>query len=315
MADEVSRTILKIVAQCGWKNLRGRKWRLLVMVMGERVFKFFKIKEAAKVLGCSRRTVERLLVEGWLVAPVGRPNSRESGRISEKSVFQLMIIDCLSHFPTKTLKEFKNDRKHFSRLLRQIKNPKCLSTIEEAGSTPVDGSSKLLPKVNEPHRCVNHDFAAEHQFSFGWIARQLVKGDPALRDDLVQEMSLAVLEHHESESCEYLLKLAENRALNFLRYEAQRGRMSLNEAQQESPAVEAKLENLKSLIETLVTRGVPREWIDEVLGGHEEHHPCPHWLGREKTAAEPVAPGGTREEGNRSTRRQNETENGLADAG
>jgi hypothetical protein len=271
---------------CYWKNLRGRKWRLLVMVMvmGER---FFKIKEAAKVLGCSRATVYRLLDEGWLKRPAGWTKMDSSARVGEKSVFQLMIIDCLSHFPPKTLKDFKNGRKNFSRLLSQIANPKCLSTIEEAGSTPADGSSKSLPKNDKPHRCVNHDFAAEHQFSFGWIARQLVKVDPALRDDLVQEMSLAVLLHNEPESCEYLLQLAENRAKNFLRYEAQRGRMSLNEAQQECPAVEAKLENLKNLIETLVQRGVPREWIDEVLRQFE-----------------PQGTGG-----------QNELESDLADAG
>jgi hypothetical protein len=35
-------------------------------------------------------------------------------------------------------------------------------------------------------RCLHHDFAEQHQLSFGWRARQLARGGPAMQDDLVQ---------------------------------------------------------------------------------------------------------------------------------
>jgi DNA-directed RNA polymerase specialized sigma24 family protein len=235
--------------------------------MGER---HFSVEEAAEILGCGQSTVYRMLTEGWLKRPSGWVKMNGSARVAEKSVFQLMIFDCLSHFPTKTLKEFKNGRKNFSRLFSQIDAPERFSKVEETGATPEIASLSVLQKNNEERRCLHHDFAAEHQFSFGWIARQLVKGDPALRDDLVQEMSLAVLQYGKPACCEYLLQLAENRAIDYLRYEERRGMMSLGEAQQQGDTFEAKMATLKGLIETLVTRGVPREWIDEVLGERAE---------------------------------------------
>lgn len=234
--------------------------------MGER---FFTIKEAAKILGCCRATVYNLLAKGWLNRPSGCSKLDRTARVSEKSVFQLMIFDCLSHFPTKTLKEFRNGRKNFSRLLSKIDEPNRFSRVERTGATPDAASANFLPK-NNAQRCLHYDFAAEHQFSFGWIARQLVKDDAALRDDLVQEMSLAVLAYDKAANCEYLLQLAENRAIDYLRYEELRGMMALSEAQMESDSFEAKMANLKSLIETLTQRGVPLEWIEEVLGGRLE---------------------------------------------
>ena len=231
--------------------------------MGER---FFDVKETAKILGCSTRTVQRLLADGWLKGPVGRPKKDVRALISEKSVFQLMIYDCISHFPIKVLREAKSGRTIFAGLSRQIEDANCLS-IDEGTGAAAQGPGSLPQQDNEPpKKCLHHDFAAEHQFSFGWIARQLVKDDPALQDDLVQEMSLAVLEHKKPASCEYLLQLAENRAKNYLIYEASRGMLPLCEAREESDSLEAKMESLRHLIESLIKRGVPAEWIEEVLG-------------------------------------------------
>jgi hypothetical protein len=228
--------------------------------------RFFKIKEAATVLGCCRRTVERLLAEGWLNRPCGGSKLDRTARVTQKSVFQLMIYDRLSHFPIKTLKEYKNGRKNFSRLLRQTANANRFSRVEGTGVTPDDASANSLPKKSD-QKCLHHDFAAEHQFSFGWIARQLVPNDAlGLQDDLVQEMSLAVLEYGKPANCEYLLQLAANRAIDYLRYEETRGMMPLNEARGLSDSFEEKMESLRNLIDSLITRGVPEEWIDEVLG-------------------------------------------------
>jgi DNA-directed RNA polymerase specialized sigma24 family protein len=244
--------------------------------MGER---FFSIEQAAEILGCSRTTVYRLLAEGWLKRPAGWTKMESSARVGEKSVFQLMIFDCLSHFPIKTLKEFKNGRKNFSRLLSQTADANRFSKFEGTGTTPENVSSTSLPKNDEQKRCLHHDFAAEHQFSFGWLARQLVKDDPALRDDLVQEMSLAVLQYEKPANCEYLLQLAENRAIDYLRYEERRGMMPLNEAQHESDTFESKMANLRHLIEALTHRGVPQEWIDEILGERLDEGPSEFEMG------------------------------------
>jgi DNA-directed RNA polymerase specialized sigma24 family protein len=164
------------------------------------------------------------------------------------------------------LREFRKGRKNFARLLSKITEPKRFSTIEGPGGHPDAGSSSSPPK-NSGQKCRHHDFAAEHQFSFGWIARQLLPNDAfALQDDLVQEMSLAVLAYDKPANCEYLLQIAENRAIDYLRYEALRGMLSLDEAREMSDSVEQKMESLRNLIEALIERGVPREWIDEVLG-------------------------------------------------
>src|SRR4051794_40740152 len=114
---------------------------------------------------------------------------------------------------------------------------KPLSIDEEEGKA--DPSPYPLPQGEREHnsherkRCPHHEFAEQHQFSFGWRARQLAPDDPALQDDLVQEMSLAVLEYGEAASSEFLLELANNRAIDYLRYEAARGKMSLKGAARE----------------------------------------------------------------------------------
>jgi hypothetical protein len=200
------------------------------------------------------------------------------------------------------LKEVKKGRKRFSEIFSQTPQAKCLSKNEGQGSEPSteipakesngdssfcplpqkenhssDGSSSnaLLQGEREDNckgndderkRCLHHDFVARHQFSFGWRARQLAKGDPALQDDLTQEMSLAVLQYEKPASFEFLFKLAENRAKNYIRYEVLRGTISLDEARRPSDAVAAKIGSLNAFIEELLRRGVPAEWIDEVLG-------------------------------------------------
>jgi len=137
-------------------------------------------------------------------------------------------------------------------------------------SAATNASLDSPPKNDELKRCLHHDWAAEHQFSFGWCARQLAPGDPALQDDLVQEMSLAVLEYEKAASFEYLFELATNRAKDFLRYEERRGMMPLSEARQVNDSFMEKMASLKMLIEKLTRRGVPAEWIEELLGEEQD---------------------------------------------
>jgi hypothetical protein len=58
--------------------------------------------------------------------------------------------------------------------------------------TPREGERGERNGHNET-RCLHHDFAERHQFSFRWRAWQLAPNDAAMQDDLVQEMSLAAL--------------------------------------------------------------------------------------------------------------------------
>jgi hypothetical protein len=234
-------------------------------VMGER---YFEVERAARILECTPRTVQRMIADGWLNGPPASRMNCESARVSEKSLFQLMIIERLSRLPIRTLREFKNRRKNFVRMLRQIAKPKRFSSIEgavEAVENTSSRSNELAGGTPATHR-LHEKVAVERQFSFGWLARQLAPGDPSLQDDLVQEMSLAVLEYEKPANFEYLFELAKNRAIDFLRYEGRRGMISLREARQESDTFATKMNSLQNLIQKLTYRGVPLEWIEEVLG-------------------------------------------------
>ena len=82
----------------------------------------------------------------------------------------------------------------------------------------------------------------------------------------MQEMSQAVLEYEKEASFEFLFELATNRARNYLKYEACRGMASLDEAREVSDKRAEKVASLNAFIDELLQRGVPMEWIDEVIG-------------------------------------------------
>ncbi len=90
--------------------------------------------------------------------------------------------------------------------------------------------------------------------------------DRAMQDDLVQEMSLAVLEYDKPASVEFLFELATNRAKNYIKYEACRGTLSLVEAQEVSDKRAEQRASLEEYIRNLLRDGVPQYWIDEVIG-------------------------------------------------
>jgi len=236
---------------------------------------FFTVEEAAGVLECSRRKVYRLLADGWLKGPHGGTNQWRRARLSKKSVFQFLIYDFINHVPGRVLREFKNCRKNFARFSCQNSEANRFSSIEEGSGAPsaTDPSPYPLPQgegENNGERQkppLHFEFAEKHQFSFGWRARQLAPDDFALQDDLVQEMSLAVLMYDKPASFAFLFELAQNRAIDYLRYEAARGTMSLSEARHSSDGLAEKMASLNEFIERLLRRGVPQEWIDEVLGG------------------------------------------------
>ena len=79
-------------------------------------------------------------------------------------------------------------------------------------------------------------------------------------------MSLAILEYNHPASFEFLFELATNRAKNYLKYEVARGTLSLSHARHVSDSLAEKMASLQALIDQLMQRGVPAEWIEEVLG-------------------------------------------------
>jgi len=234
----------------------------------------FTVEEAAGILGCERRLVYELIAAGWLARPSGGSKKETGGRVTRKSLYQFVIVDRLRGLPPRTLKELQKQRKLFEKSECTKREANCLSIVEGEGSATgtIDPSPYPLPQGEGENngerqkRRMHHAFAERHQFSFGWRARQLAPNDPAMQDDLVQEMSLAVLEFNQPASFEFLFELATNRAKNFIKYEATRGMVSLSQVRHVSDKVVEKMASLNVFIDELLQRGVPAEWIEEVIG-------------------------------------------------
>jgi DNA-directed RNA polymerase specialized sigma24 family protein len=163
----------------------------------------------------------------------------------------------------------RNARKNFGRIFSQITEANRFSKVEGRGDSP-EAQRPAVQNNPERKRCLHHEFVEQHQYSFGWRARQLAPGNPAMQDDLVQEMSLAALEYNEPANFEFLFELAGNRAIDYLRYEAARGMMPLSEAREASDQCAEQMSNLHAFIGELLERGVPKEWIEEALGARLE---------------------------------------------
>ncbi len=84
------------------------------------------------------------------------------------------------------------------------------------------------------------DAAVRLQGKFRWLAARLATKNPHLQDDLVQEMSVAVLECSGDNTDSFYCVRAESRALDYLEYERRRGMKSLEELKEE-PAIPNKL--------------------------------------------------------------------------
>ncbi|HYG78554.1 MAG TPA: hypothetical protein VEK08_26380 [Planctomycetota bacterium] len=227
---------------------------------------YLSVELAARILCCGERTVQRLIANGWLRGQPGKPNKAWCARVSEKSLYQLLVIDRLNSLPQRLWSSLRNHEKKFERKSRQSENANRLSMFEGEAQGPAHQCSQPNERPDQSRRCLHHDFAEQHQFSFGWKARQLAPGDPALQDDLIQEMSHAVLEYDQPASFEFLYELATNRAIDYLKYEAARGMLPLSAARYMSSTISERMESVQAFIDELLERGVPAEWIEEVLG-------------------------------------------------
>ncbi|HYG77090.1 MAG TPA: hypothetical protein VEK08_18945 [Planctomycetota bacterium] len=232
---------------------------------------YISVERAARILCCGERTVQRMIASGWLKGQPGKPNKAWCASVSVKSLYQLLIVDRLNMLPQRLWRSLHYHEKILERKSRQIESAKHLSINEEQRKS-LNPSPYPLPlgerenNDSERTRCLHHDFAELHQFSFGWKARQLAPGDGALQDDLIQEMSLAVLEYDQPASFEFLFELATNRAKMYIRYEVARGMLPLSAARYMSSSLAERMESVQAFIDQLIERGVPVEWIEEVLG-------------------------------------------------
>ncbi|HYF51694.1 MAG TPA: hypothetical protein VEJ63_19925 [Planctomycetota bacterium] len=210
-----------------------------------------KVAAAAKLLHCSNQTVRNLFAQGWL-------DGTQKGKlilIATKSVFQYIVLYRASRMRITTFKRWRKRRQNPERFSPKDKDAKCLSIDERTVDVDVAKSAPLHAEA-----------VASHQFSFGWFAHLLAPHDLALQDDIVQEMSLAVLQYNKPASFEYLFELAKSRAQNYLRYEMQRGMIGLDELQSRSDTKDAALESFDVFVDSLIAEGIPLEWIEEVLG-------------------------------------------------
>ena len=227
----------------------------------------FTVEEAASIMNCDRATVYRLVADGWLSGVAGRPNNPGSARVSKKSLYQFLIVDRLSLYPKRVLKKMTR-QKNFENNSSQ--SP-IANRFNSKGADTADASRDLTQvegknNSSKPVRCLHHDFVEQNHKFFRRRARQLATGDRAFQDDLVQEMALAVLQYDKEASPELLFVLAENRAMDYIRYEAARGMLSLEQAQHVSDQSAEKIASLNQFIDELKQRGVPHEWIEEVIG-------------------------------------------------
>ena len=230
----------------------------------------FTVEEAAELLDCTPRTIRNLLAKGWLAAPVGRPGSEDFARISEKSLFQFALFKRVSHLPDKVLDHLRNGRKIFQRYFGKRANANRFYNQREDEAGPSEQAAnptgRGAPSTDPKKRSLHHDFVEQHYKHFRKRARQLQPDDRAIQDDIVQEMCLAVLEYDKQASPAFLFTLASNHAMDYLRYEACRGWKSLDEAREYSDKLAEQTAGLESYIDTLLQGGMPKVWIEEVLG-------------------------------------------------
>jgi hypothetical protein len=201
-----------------------------------------------------------LVAQGRLKGRAGKPNNAASARVSEKSLFQFLFGDHLNHCSDMVFRGLKTGLKKVEINSGQIAKANCFfpnGRAQREGRGERNGRSKT--------RCLHHDFAERHQFSFRWRAAQLAPRDAAMQDDLVQEMSLAALEYDKPADFDFLFELATNRAKNYLKYEASRGMLPLDAARYSRDPHAEETASLERLIENLMESGVPAAWIEEAL--------------------------------------------------
>ena len=120
-------------------------------------------------------------------------------------------------------------------------------------------TSKPRGKLSKPATA-----AVELGGSFRYFARRFAPKDLALQDDLVQEMSLAVLACEQSANRSFFITRAKSKALNYLEHERLRGMTSLSEVTCRQQAEQPVRDD--ALLKLLKMAGIPVAVIARGLG-------------------------------------------------
>jgi len=254
---------------------------------------YISVDDAAAALGVTPMTVRNLIYEGWLQAKcevkqrkMNKKKIRKKWLVSTKSVFQYQFATSLTRKEIITYRRWKLRRRKKSKFSAKdrIANCSCSSErqgcVDNAAATPPptpslkgrgtgaapSGSEPPQTPPAEPSEQIEpREAAVRFQFSFGLYARRLAPFDAALRDDLVQEMSLAVLQAPNAGSRGYFLQRAWWRALNYVEYERVRGMTGLEEIEQRKERRDGVWLAFEEKMREIVERGIPYEWIEEIL--------------------------------------------------
>src|SRR5436190_106319 len=97
----------------------------------------FTIQEAANIMDCKKSWIYELLADGWLCKPPDGTEKKKGGQVTQKSLFQFMVVDRLSRMPKRTLKMLKNNYQQFEKIFSTNAEASCLFTNE--GTSKEDG--------------------------------------------------------------------------------------------------------------------------------------------------------------------------------
>jgi DNA-directed RNA polymerase specialized sigma24 family protein len=216
---------------------------------------WLSVKEVAGFLGCSVQTVRNLVRGRWVTYRKfkGR-NNKKKWRISLTSVKLYILQNSATRDEIKRYRRGKRKIESISEITHK--------TDEAILCNIVEGPQGKFSSPMSPG-----EIAVHYQFMFGCIAQHLARRDPALQDDLVQEMTRCVLEHDQPATQSFILTHALWRARDYLKYERQRGIVSLDEILQYADRDEAEVLDFEHKLRRLVKDyGIPRNWIETVIG-------------------------------------------------
>jgi hypothetical protein len=216
---------------------------------------WLSVKEVAEFLKCSTQSVRNLVRGRWVAYRrfKGR-NNKKKWRISLTSV-KLYIL------------EHSTNRDELKRYRRGKRKIKTSLEITHKTDEPILCTMKEGPQGKFSSPMSPGEIAVRYQSMFAGIAQHLARKDRTLQDDLIQEMTLCVLEHDKPATQSFILTHALWRARDYLKYERQRGMVSLDEIAQYAERDEAEVLDFEWKLRSLIKDyGIPKNWIETVIG-------------------------------------------------
>jgi excisionase family DNA binding protein len=217
------------------------------------------VQQAASFLLCSEDKVLQLIREEWIL---GWKSGKRPWKIDSDSVKNFLFYDSINFDELKKYKKWLRSCQKVAGF-----SPKtAISTFSNSrGKCEAETVQTEMP--NGPTKLISPDeMAVKYRLKFRRYALMLVPDDRTLRDDLVQEMSLAVLEHGQPASRKFFLKRALWRAKDYIEYEKERGMISLEEIHDRPDQLAAQRASFENTMRGLLKRGIPPEWLEELVG-------------------------------------------------